>query len=987
MARIESGHKPSDSPKSLKGRSSDSTNKWKIPHYYKRISQTSSSQKSGNNSNDLMDAASRKNSVTNFQYSPNINVMHSPRRVVSEGRSRNRSISSASPSISSTKKTSRKKGKSDMVFVNYTVQDDNNSSQQLTPLQQQEDVFKIETLSPTIHQSPKQYQPSGAQKSNRRRMLKIFSSSKDQKIVPASSPSNTDEASIALERSLSSSSIYSKSGINKKSYSSFLKYSKLNNNSKSTSNIEDTRNMKLSSQTAMPPLKENVLANTEIVPRSKNDPSLAQPPTSISKSKMLINNRNSMTQSINNQKQNKVFSNNGDKSIIDIPLTNTANYKVDPKNLGQIIPQYIEQKIPYSRPAEDNDASVAFSKLIYQKITDSNASTQSLITPPSSSTTTATNTTISNSTNTTTLPRVQNQRTASVTSLSSIGSRYSPIKTHSPARPRSSTRGSSGHRLSRDISTIYNANNALHDINPLLETDSFLDSQFPNNHGNTINNNPKRMSILSSASSSNVNKLGHRRKQESISDNFKFVSTFSNGNYSSNASTTSITTPNNTTTANPQIAVTPSGLLLTPPYVTPSMTQPPNFASSASTPSVTESYNAGGMMNSSTRQSVYSNIHQKNSNEALAGFNESLPIIKGIPKEHSTYASTDSSQNNMNEQTFASKNNNGNNFRNDSNANNNIGSNDTANVLGPDVLSFFVDSSANSSGMESLMANSLSTANSSIPQNSVGYDNNRATLPQGSQDNIGNGNTLFNTNNNNYGGNTDFTVDTNMMVHGKRTKDEQLLDQMYLEFDFENPDSFLHEQTTKLPINNVNDKISNPATNHNDDEIIYDTNKNISNEQVLMYHKDSTVTSFENASSNSAPSTVIENTHNNTSLNSLGNTGDNIGSAVIMNATTTNNTNNNNNDSNSKNNSYNNHTINLMHSRSNNPNQTGGNNLITPQFNDFISTSNNNNNTSNNNNMNNNNSMSMAADIPINYQDIDGLTNFFFSNIQSRSNS
>lgn len=983
MGRIESGHKPSESPKSLKGRGADSTNKWKIPHYYKRFSQTNSSQNSSNNSTDSMDSASRKSSITNYQNSPNINVMHSPRRVVSEGRSRNRSISSASPSISSTKKTSKKKGKSDMVFVNYTVQDDsNNSSQQLTPLQQQEDVFKIETLSPIIHQSPKQYQPSGAQKSNRRRMLKIFSSSKEQKLVSVSSPSNTDEASIALERSLSSSNLYSKSGVNKKSYSSLLKYGKLTNNSKSTSNIEETRNMKLSSQTAMSPLKENVLANAEIVPRSKKDPSLAQPPTSIPKSKLLMNNRNPMTQSINNQKQNKTFSYNGGNGTIDIPLTNTANYKVDPKNLGQIVPQYIEQKATYPKPVEDNDASVAFSKLIYQKITDSNASTQALITPPSSSTTTATNTTISNSTNTATLPRAQNQRTASVTSLSSVGSRYSPIKTNSPARPRSSTRGSSVHRLSRDISTIYNANNALHDINPLLETDSFLDSQFPNSHGNTVNNNSKRMSVLSSASSSNVNKLGHRRKQESISDNFKFVSTFSNGNYSSNASTTSITTPSNTTTANPQIAVTPSGLLLTPPYVTPSMTQPPNFASTASTPSVSDSYNVGSTVNSSTRQPVFNNTFQKNSNEALAGFNEALPIIKGIPKQQKGYASMDTSQNNMDVQTSVSNNNYGNNFNrnNDPVVNNNIRADDTTNILGPDVLSFFVDSSANSSGMESLMTNSLSTANSSIPQNPVGYDNARANFPQLSQDNMSNGNSLFDTNNNNYGGNADFLADTKMMVHSKHTKDEQLLDQMYLEFDFENPDSFFHEQTKKLPTNNNNDKNSNPVKNHNEDEMMYNNNKDTSNEQLLMYHKDSTVTSFENVSSNSAPSTVIENPHNNTSLNSIGNTNDNV-----SNASTRYNTNNTNND----NNSYNNHTINLMHSRSNNPSQNTGNNLITPQLNDFISTINNNNDDSNNNNdnMNSNNSTNMTADIPINYQDIDGLTNYFFNNIQGRTNS
>ena len=829
MGRIIHSHKSQDSSNTNMLKSADSMNKWKIPHYYKRSSNNSpNNQHSSSSSSSSSSSFSTTNpsiihnnnyiqegflykvgNLPNMQSPSTVGIINSPKRIMSESRPRNKSVSSVS-STNSIKKYSKKKNKSDMVFVNYTVQDtvDNkNTLQQITPLQPATETFKNGIISPVTNefsqqsQQQQQQQPFPiSQKLYRKRMLKIFGSSKHQKSVPILHHS-TDEASVALERSLSSSNLYNSSGISKKSYNAFLKYNNLSRHDNDiTTSINTNSTVTYKNNINQVSINENTstlneidIANLEYVPKSKNDPTLAQPPSTTSKSKLILNSMNNMTRSINrkynqntantnnsttdnnnnnnnnnnmaNTYTNNSSSNNSNcnnhSNIIGRSISVNEGLKITLGGSGQIIPQYIEQKNLDSKAIEDNDASVAFSKLICKKRTEMNTSPQPLI-PPSTS---GIDNTISvaNNMNGTNLSKPVTQRTASVTSLSSTNSRYSPLRTQSPARARSSTRGSSMHRLSRDISTVYSPNTLLHDISPLLETDTFLDSQFPSGN-NTINGISKRVSVLSSGSSTNANKIGHRRKQESISDNYKFVSTFGNGTYSRSASTTSVTTPNTTSNINSQTTITSSGLLLTPPYVTPSLTQLPNSLSTASTPSGIELYNLNTVNTTSRQTTSYTNHFQqgKASNDisdALADFTESLPLVKAISKEP-TASNTNNHMNlsnftDNNESKFVFKNSyNGtyNTASNSGNIHNDRENGEASNISRADAFPYFIDSSANSSGMDSLMPNTLSatttTTSNSISQNFlINEHNNNAHLLSKDINNSKNNN----NNNNPYG--------------------------------------------------------------------------------------------------------------------------------------------------------------------------------------------------------------------------------------------
>ncbi|KAK5773643.1 hypothetical protein RI543_004951 [Arxiozyma heterogenica] len=1062
MGRIVSGHKSQDSPNTNMLKSSESMNKWKIPHYYKRFSNnspnhhhssSSSSSSSSfsattstttNNNNHIQDGSFYKiGNVPNMQSPSALGIINSPKRIVLESRPRNKSVSSVS-STNSVKKYSKKKNKNDMVFVNYTVQDnaDNkNALQQLTPSQSATEAFKNETVSPIINEFPQQSQQQQqpfpiSQKLYRKRMLKIFGSSKHQKSVPILHHNTTDEASVALERSLSGSNLYNSNGIGKKSYNAFLKYDNLNyhNNDNTTAvnttnttinynnNNNSNNNNKVSISENTSTLNEIDISNMEYVPKSKNDPTLAQPPTTC-KSKLILNSMNTMTQYINrkynqsstttknsnnnsntntNNSVNNTFTNNSNNNnniynnrnnIISRSISVNEGLKITPNGLGQVIPQYIEQKSSDPKAVEDNDASVAFSKLISKKRTDINTSPKPLIPPPIS----GIDNTVSSTNNMSgiTISKPHSQRTASVTSLPSNNSRYSPLRTQSPARPRSSTRGSSMHRLSRDVSTIYSPNTLSHDVNPLLETDTFLDSQFPT-ASNTLNSVSKRVSVLSSGSSTNANKIGHRRKQESISDNYKFISTFSNGTYSRSTSTTSVTTPNTTLNTNSQTAMTSSGLLLTPPYVTPSLTQPPNSLSTVSTPSGIELYNLNAI-NSSSRQTAYTNHFQqgKQSNDisdALTDFAESLPLVKTLSKEP-TNANMNNNMNllnssNNNEPNFVSKNNYNGTYKttdNNENFHNDRENGESSNVSRTDAFSYFTDSNANSSGAESVMANILSTTSTtttnSIPQNFL-INDNKTTAHLLSRD-ICNNN-LFHTinnlnedhnykhnnikesmaesistnNNNNNNNNSGSASHHNFNETG--INDEQLLEQLYLEFNFENPDAFLQEHDKDNSINKNKDKNLSMTKDPNQDVKIQAMNHN-GNEQIFIHQMDSTATSVENFSTTSVSSTVLKAPNNNTSTNSVTNltiNNDLNATSLLVSP------------------NHNNKNINLVHDESNIQNsQLYENNLIANEFNDLIPMTNN----FGNDNMNDFNSL------PMNHQDIDRLTNYFFDNMQNRT--
>lgn len=494
----------------------ESVNKWKIPHYYRR-SPSSASQ----NSNPL-DSNGGSTPTT-----PNINVMSSPKKVLLEDRKRNDSndgdsCSKAKKSGGSRSKRSNKKNPGEMVFVNYTVQDggsdtDNNNSPN-EPLQQ----------------PPKK-------KSSKSRMLKIFGNSKNE------SPGGSPNQPI------------------KRSYSSLLKYTPSlpqgnglprriaigNNGNATNESLGDSDDEVV--PTSQPPPQSDPLSlgifqpfmTDNIVPTTKFDP----------------NNDGDPFNSANNDSNT---SNNNEQFIVR-----------DPTVMG-------------SRTTDENDASIAFSKMFSRKRANTGGSMSSLSSLNSSL---QPQQMIQNQSHPQ-LPHSQsfsnlgnavtpgNQRNLAFSSISSYNNKFSPVRTASPARPRSA-RSSLGLRISRDTNSFHELPESSN--SGVMAQEVFLDSQ--------STGKGKPMTAAGAR---------YRRKQDSISEINR------------------IYTPS---TATSNASATPSSSLVTPPTFPAGYTA---ASSASSTPNALEL----SQINNSTSNSTVNNTKNGSNLETYESHNTSSIFYK-----------------------------------------------------------------------------------------------------------------------------------------------------------------------------------------------------------------------------------------------------------------------------------------------------------------------------------------------------------------------
>lgn len=200
-----------------------------------------------------------------------------------------------------------------------------------------------------------------------------------------------------------------------------------------------------------------------------------------------------------------------------------------------------------TRLPEDNDASIAFSKMFNRNRANTGGSMCSIGSSPNTTTGPFVSQ-IPNSTQTHgTIPnRYVVARTTSMRSFSSMdNNKSSPMRAPSPMRPRSSTRGSSFYKLSRDMNIIGSA--------PIIaespQTTEVSSESFIDFH-------------ISNKSREYTNRV-HKNKQESISDNFKLQCMNTNNGFNGHSTSASIsqmplcgaitTTSSNSATSSPSM--------------------------------------------------------------------------------------------------------------------------------------------------------------------------------------------------------------------------------------------------------------------------------------------------------------------------------------------------------------------------------------------------------------------------------------------------
>ncbi|CAI4060625.1 Bck2p SKDI_05G2490 [Saccharomyces kudriavzevii IFO 1802] len=766
-----SHHHRSSSTNSTKNRSTESTNKWKIPHYYRR-SASGSTQASP-------DRSSSSTSVCSTPILPTMNVMSSPKKVLLEDSRDNNTKS---------KKAGRRKS-GEMVFVNYTVQDTSNEGD-------------AESQTKTVSvPAPK---AKLKKKSSKRRMLKIFGSSKSEHIEdiveeqPMALPMES-ELQSQFGTPISECGFDTSSLTVKRSYNSFLKHNKLHGKASFSNGLSFPSLNMIGNNNDVSIENNNFGSEREVVPKSTHDPSLAKPPSRFNETERnsapnlssipLLNTKNTRlkynkatsqtldrqrlqesglyhsTESFNfkdqscstNKSSLSLSSDSGTphltKNSPDSPRTSTSF------NCGN---SQSKVKLP-----EENDASIAFSKMFTRKRANTGGSTCSLASPTISQTIQQSNIKVN---------KLPTQRTTSVGSLSSMSNRYSPIRVASPGRARSGTRGSSLYRLSRDL-------NSLPSVTDLPEMDSttpineiFLDSQLQHKNGST--------------------KVGHRKKQESISDAQR------------NQNSTSYIT-------------TPSSSLVTPPYYMTGFTLA-SSASASSTPNVLETNNmnfvqSANTVTSSRPSSNFSSFEKEYSNEndgatELSAFNtpvESIPALKGIPRSTLEENEEDDVlvQDIPNTAHFQRR--------------------DTMGVVdthrkddSSDFSSLMPHGSTTSSSIvDSVMTNSISTTTSNATGN---YFQDQEKY------------TLVNTGLGLSDANLDHFI-RSQLKHASRSEPNNMSNrvsysgsmpnnsdtaranlQVYTEFDFENPESFFHEQSKLLGEMAQSNNNSNSAVNMNE---------------------------------------------------------------------------------------------------------------------------------------------------------------------------
>lgn len=453
----------------------ESVNKWKIPHYYRRSSAASSLQSNGSDN---------PNSTPS---TPGVNVMSSPKKVLLEDPKKG-----TKRPVYRSRKNKKKNG--EMVFVNYTVQD-SASEDSVTSAPAAE--VPTTGVSPVLNSK---------KKSSRSRMLKIFGSSK----APPAVAGGSNLVSCAENEVMSDPyAVSSTSAPAKRSYGSFLKYGKFHGSPAHSRANESVPG----------------LLSEEVVPKSVYSPNLVKPAAighfSDSPRKIgYLGGGNLNVESSESPVAYRYLSTNHASSAVELGAY--------PYNKAS----FSESVISAKKHTDENDASIAFSKMFSRKRANTGGSESSLLSLGHNA---------QEQLQSNMVPALR--KNMSATSISSISYR-SPIRTASPARPRSSTRGSYSHAAGS------HSRADSQDAGSFIGAESFLDSQIANR---------------------NASAAKHRKKQESISESRLYNSSATNSTAVNSSGNQNVVTPS-------------SSSLVTPPPFTSGCTVP-STTSASSTPS------------------------------------------------------------------------------------------------------------------------------------------------------------------------------------------------------------------------------------------------------------------------------------------------------------------------------------------------------------------------------------------------------------------
>ncbi|CCD23258.1 Bck2p NDAI_0B02230 [Naumovozyma dairenensis CBS 421] len=786
----------------------ESTNKWKIPHYYRRSHVHSPTQYSNPNG-----------SLNSFNGSPNINIMTSPKKLLIEEPQRVKTKS---------RKSKRKDGQ--VVFVNYTVLDTEKKATMNTdiekdiPLAEQHQILKRKSSKNSVLQIFKSSSKNLRNSSNRA-SLKLV---KDKNLHNNNTPAvNLSEVGTLINKSGGPSTASAKvkdttkSLSAKRSYGSFLKHTKLvpNCNQVAKSYITET-------------LDNQWEGDLEVVPKSLPNPSLAKPSNN--------NNRDKLTP----------------LKVANIPLF-TARHKATSKSKmpskveqmksenNQVVNNHFFDDNTYTTEAvvhasyntfptdtdgyklrEENDASVAFSKLFTRKRANTSGAPSSFLNSTCNPNTNQGHNTITrgntcnNQKQHTANRRINRsssssaiaQRTMSIASLSSLSNRYSPNRIISPGRPRSSTRSSSSYRMSRDLGSLYGTASNIPELALENEGNQFLDNQYIANYSQVTNND----------NNLNNSMFNHKKNQESISDIHQIYS----------AGT---------------VASTPSSSFVTPPYFGQALQ---SSTSAVSTPSCVEStnYHSGTLRpnnnpygnndsssnlprtrsNHTNSNSVSTRKADQESDNFFSEFSsittptgsiyptwEMQRIEAAIPKQNPKYYENLPKNGYMHRTTSQGYNSNSNNIDRKTNGI------ERFDGLHSQSKTYHDARKSTSSAVDSLMTNSIGSTASSITPRMNSQDGEKYFL-------VNTGIASKEINLNHFNKPITENNETSVQATNNNRNDTNNLDnnmdplsQLYTEFDFENPNSFFHEQSCIMNSTTSNaDTLMQNGENTKNDETI-----------------------------------------------------------------------------------------------------------------------------------------------------------------------
>ncbi|SCV00402.1 LAME_0G09472g1_1 [Lachancea meyersii CBS 8951] len=411
----------------------ETVSKWKIPHYYRKANTSAVGLAQGEPTHSGAANGSANGSSKDHG---NINIMTTPQHVQMEGSGR--------------RSAKAKTRKGEMVFVNYTVKDSDTQEPGLQVQQQQQ-----QEQSANITNNKK--------KSSKSRMLKIFSAvhgsgnhhsshSGHPHSSQASQASQTslaplDTTSGAFERSSASTP---SSQVTKRSYSSFLKYGGIRGSASTITS--PTEEVVPTSADRRMGLNRSLSSNVALVNNNgKASLTLGASAASCSEPSFMARHSPSKERSNPYLSQSQSQTTHFDHHYAD----QYNDYSVYPA--AKTRPHSSSLHSSFSpRLGDENDASIAFSKMFTRKRANTGGSMSSLVSSATSNN----------------HPGLQ--RNMSNNSISSLAHKYSPIRTASPGKP-ASLRRSNSHRFSRDFSSFHSNQNYAADLN--IGMDSFLDTQ------------------------------------------------------------------------------------------------------------------------------------------------------------------------------------------------------------------------------------------------------------------------------------------------------------------------------------------------------------------------------------------------------------------------------------------------------------------------------------------------------------------------------